>query len=512
MARRKKEQSFHDWLEEEQRDAILEQDRTLAAARVRDIAAPPGGTPNDAEYVVTALHGDLSAEVLHSGLTGADLHAPKAHTVASHSDTTATGAELETLTDGSDADSLHDHTQFASAAEAIAAVEGEATLDLTGDVGMVASKTVDGRDVSADGTKLDGVAAAQFLVLALSDDLSAERRLVAGSGFITSDGGANNDYVLGVDIGIANNKVLKVNHDPGAADDDYAKFTTLGIEGRSYSEVRTDINVADGADVTGSNTPQAHKDSHDPNDGSDALDTANAASIAGVQAAGTGTAHSLARSDHVHGIAHSIADNALVTVDGTTNAPANADYAKFTASGLEGKTAAELMADLPAATKTAPGKVELATTAEIDTGSDSTRAMPVDQFVASDRNIRFVTFRLIEADTACAVDTTVGGDWVCPFTGTLLQSDTYKNWCSANNDTAGTTGTMVVDVHKGGTTVMTTNKLDIETGEKSTNTATTQPDLTVTAVTAGDVFTFDIDAIHTTAAEGLSVTLAIRMT
>jgi hypothetical protein len=35
--------------------------------------------------------------------------APTAHTIASHSDTTATGAELETLTDGSNADSLHTH-------------------------------------------------------------------------------------------------------------------------------------------------------------------------------------------------------------------------------------------------------------------------------------------------------------------------------------------------------------------------------------------------------------------
>ncbi len=33
-----------------------------------------------------------------------------AHTIASHSDTTATGAELETLTDASDADALHNHT------------------------------------------------------------------------------------------------------------------------------------------------------------------------------------------------------------------------------------------------------------------------------------------------------------------------------------------------------------------------------------------------------------------
>ncbi len=162
------------------------------------------------------------------------------------------------------------------------------------------------------------------------------------------------------------------------------------------------------------------------------------------------------------------------------------------------------------ASATLAGKVELATTAEIDTGTDSTRAMPVDQFVASNRNIRYVTIRLVEAGTEVAVDTTVGGDWVCPFTGTLLQSDSKKNRCSANTDTAGTTGTMVVDVHKGGTTVMTTNKLDIETTEKSTNTATTQPDLTTTAVTEGDVFTFDVDAIHTTPAKGLSVTLAIR--
>lgn len=34
----------------------------------------------------------------------------ESHTVASHSDTTATGAELETLTDGSNADSLHAHS------------------------------------------------------------------------------------------------------------------------------------------------------------------------------------------------------------------------------------------------------------------------------------------------------------------------------------------------------------------------------------------------------------------
>src|SRR4030066_2498189 len=36
------------------------------------------------------------------------------------------------------------------------------------------------------------------------------------------------------------------------------------------------------------------------------------------------------------------------------------------------------------------GKVELATAAEIDTGTDTTRAIPIDQFVASKRNIRWL--------------------------------------------------------------------------------------------------------------------------
>ncbi|KKL61125.1 hypothetical protein LCGC14_2198470, partial [marine sediment metagenome] len=42
---------------------------------------------------------------------------------------------------------------------------------------------------------------------------------------------------------------------------------------------------------------------------------------------------------------------------------------------------------------------------------------------------------------------------------------------AATTDTAGITGTMIVDIHLNGTTIMTTNKLDIETTEKGTETA-----------------------------------------
>ena len=162
------------------------------------------------------------------------------------------------------------------------------------------------------------------------------------------------------------------------------------------------------------------------------------------------------------------------------------------------------------ATTSVEGSTELATTAEIDTGTDSSRSMPVDQFVASKRNIRYIAIRLIASDTDVAVDTDIGGDVKVAWSGTILQSDTLKDQLSARTDTAGTTGTMVVDVHLNGTTIMDTNKLDLETTEKDTNLATTQPDLSTTAISAGDILTFDIDAIHTTAAKGLTVYIAIR--
>lgn len=69
-----------------------------------------------------ASHSDTTAtgaelETLTDGSNADALHTHSAvgsHTIASHSDTTATGAELETLTDGSDADALHTHSAVGS--------------------------------------------------------------------------------------------------------------------------------------------------------------------------------------------------------------------------------------------------------------------------------------------------------------------------------------------------------------------------------------------------------------
>ena len=47
---------------------------------------------------------------------------------------------------------------------------------------------------------------------------------------------------IGGKAGIANNNTVIVNDDD-AADNDYAKFTATGIEGRSYAEVKTDLSL-----------------------------------------------------------------------------------------------------------------------------------------------------------------------------------------------------------------------------------------------------------------------------
>lgn len=57
-----------------------------------------------------------SVALAHSAITGQTTndHHNESHTVASHGDTAATGAELETLTDDSMADSLHRHSELSA--------------------------------------------------------------------------------------------------------------------------------------------------------------------------------------------------------------------------------------------------------------------------------------------------------------------------------------------------------------------------------------------------------------
>lgn len=125
-------------------------------------------------------------------------------------------------------------------------------------------------------------------------------------------------------------------------------------------------------------------------------------------------------------------------------------------------------------------------------------------FIPGDPGKKYAVFRLIASDTNVAVATGIGGDFRLPFAGDLVEVGAYV-------DVAGVTGTQVADINLAGTTVMTDDKLDIETGEKSTEDAAQQPVLTTTAFLKDDIFTFDVDTIQTTAAKGLSIWFDINV-
>lgn len=135
--------------------------------------------------------------------------APTAHTVASHSDTTATGAELETLTDGSNADALHTH-----------AAGG-------GDVSATGTPLITEFARWTDGTTIEGRTPAEVRA-----DLSLE---------------VGTDVLAEQAIGIADDNLLEVDGTPATAE--YARFTANGLEGRTESEFKADFNLEIGVDV-----------------------------------------------------------------------------------------------------------------------------------------------------------------------------------------------------------------------------------------------------------------------
>jgi len=256
---------------------------------------------------------------------------------------------------------------------------------------------------------------------------------------------------------------------------DYARFTDADtIEGRSYSEVKADLSLED-ADINTLITATKLDDLTAPDDTTD-LDATAAK----------------------HGLMSKAYASKLDGIE------ASADVTDTTNVTSAGALMDSELTDITAVKALADGAIS-----DVDTGTSTTMFVTPDALQGSFRNLRFIDFVLVEGETDVAVDATIYV-WRSPFGGTIIQDDSNKNYFCAWNETAGTTGTMVVDIHLNGTTIMTTNKLDIETGETSTATAATQPDLTTTSFSAGDLFLFAVDAIHTTAAKGLTVRLCLR--
>jgi hypothetical protein len=77
------------------------------------------------------------------------------------------------------------------------------------------------------------------------------------------------------------------------------------------------------------------------------------------------------------------------------------------------------------------------------------------------------------------------------------------------SDTAGTTGTYTVDINESGTSILST-KITVDTLEKTSTTAATPAVISDASIAADAILTFDLDAVHTTPANGLVVWLEVR--
>ena len=162
-----------------------------------------------------------------------------------------------------------------------------------------------------------------------------------------------------------------------------------------------------------------------------------------------------------------------------------------------------------AASTTVAGKVELATTAETDTGTDTGRAVTPDALAGSYAGTASVAATAFNY----TVDVATGdGAAYIPIPERCDGMNLVR--AMAHVITAGVTGTTDIQVHNVTQTAdMLTTKITIDSAETSSETAATPPviDAANDDVATGDMLRIDVDAISTTAPKGLIVTLEFRL-
>lgn len=119
---------------------------TAGTATEGDDSRVPSQDENDALVGTNGTPSSVNKFVTNTDSRNTDARTPTAHTVASHSDTTATGAELEELTDGSET-TLHSH---AAPSVAHSATTGKTTDDHHSEAHTIASHS----DTTATGAEL----------------------------------------------------------------------------------------------------------------------------------------------------------------------------------------------------------------------------------------------------------------------------------------------------------------------------------------------------------------------
>jgi len=167
--------------------------------------------------------------------------------------------------------------------------------------------------------------------------------------------------------------------------------------------------------------------------------------------------------------------------------------------------------DVDAASVTVVGAVEIATAAEVNTGTDAARAISPDSFAGSNAAIRYVPL-LVTTDFDVSMATGDNQIWFHIPPGLDGMNLVYVH-CEMG--TAGTTGTSTIQVHNVDNALdMLSTLLSNDTGETGSDTAASAAVINASNdhVNTNDVIRIDVDAIHSgTAALGPLVTLGFQL-
>ena len=166
-------------------------------------------------------------------------------------------------------------------------------------------------------------------------------------------------------IGIADDNIVEIDH-ASVANNDYAKFTANGLEGRSYAEVLSDIGAQASLTFGISNTNDVKIDHASVAYNDYANFTAN-----GLE--GRSASEGLSDLSAQAALTFGIANTNAVKIDHAS--VADDDYAKFTGNGVEGRSFAEVKTDLSlnnvenTAISSFAGTSNITTTGALNSGS-----------------------------------------------------------------------------------------------------------------------------------------------
>jgi len=162
-----------------------------------------------------------------------------------------------------------------------------------------------------------------------------------------------------------------------------------------------------------------------------------------------------------------------------------------------------------AATDSATGVVELATTAEVNTGTDAARAITPDALAGANIGIRYLQAKVFDWG-----DNNATGNGKHYFHVPPGLNGMNLVYCHALTIAAGTTGTETIMIHNLTQTAdMLSTVISIDDGETGSDTAATPYviDTSEDDVATNDVIRVDVDSVHTTPATGLVVTLGFQL-